>query len=142
MARRRRQRHATHRPETRRVNEDESGRFTHPDRDQPRGRVPGDALGFATDRYAAPGSVSKNQDPAALGVKSAVAHVMKHVVGIPQQRAAQFTKRGRGQFGEGQVPGIDAAAFEKFANDAKAGCPVSKALASVPKITLTTKFKA
>jgi osmotically inducible protein OsmC len=31
----------------------------------------------------------------------------------------------------GEVPGIDAAAFEKFASEAKAGCPVSKALAGV-----------
>jgi len=30
---------------------------------------------------------------------------------------------------EGRVPGIDAATFEKFANEAKAGCPVSKLLA-------------
>ena len=30
---------------------------------------------------------------------------------------------------EGQVPGIDQDTFQKFANDAKAGCPVSKLLA-------------
>ena len=35
----------------------------------------------------------------------------------------------------GRVPGIDAAAFEAAASEAKAGCPVSKALAAVP-ITL------
>lgn len=29
------------------------------------------------------------------------------------------------------VPGVDAAAFQQFAADAKAGCPVSKALSSV-----------
>jgi osmotically inducible protein OsmC len=29
----------------------------------------------------------------------------------------------------GSVPGIDAATFQKFADDAKAGCPVSKVLA-------------
>ena len=40
---------------------------------------------------------------------------------------------------EGQVPGIDEAAFKKAAEGAKTGCPVSKALASVP-ITLETKF--
>ena len=40
---------------------------------------------------------------------------------------------------EGSVPGIDAAAFEKFAKGAKENCPVSKALAAV-EITLTTKF--
>ena len=35
-----------------------------------------------------------------------------------------------------KVPGIDAAAFEEHAQAAKAGCPVSRALAAVPEITL------
>ena len=38
---------------------------------------------------------------------------------------------------EGRVPGIDEATFVEQANAAKAGCPVSRALASVPEITLT-----
>jgi osmotically inducible protein OsmC len=36
----------------------------------------------------------------------------------------------------GQVPGIDQATFVKQAETAKAGCPVSRALAGVPEITL------
>jgi osmotically inducible protein OsmC len=36
----------------------------------------------------------------------------------------------------GKVPGLDAAAFEEHAKEAKAGCPVSRALAGVPEITL------
>jgi osmotically inducible protein OsmC len=36
----------------------------------------------------------------------------------------------------GQVPGIDDAAFQEAAATAKAGCPVSRALAGVPEITL------
>lgn len=36
----------------------------------------------------------------------------------------------------GDVPGIDEAAFREAAEGAKAGCPVSKALAGVPEITL------
>lgn len=36
----------------------------------------------------------------------------------------------------GSVPGLDAAAFARAAEAAKAGCPVSKALAGVPEITL------
>src|SRR3984957_343839 len=36
----------------------------------------------------------------------------------------------------GRVPGIDAATFERDAAAAKAACPVSRALASVPEITL------
>jgi len=38
---------------------------------------------------------------------------------------------------EGRVPGISAEQFEEAAQAAKAGCPVSKALAAVPEITLT-----
>jgi osmotically inducible protein OsmC len=36
----------------------------------------------------------------------------------------------------GSVPGIDQAAFVEAAEGAKANCPVSKALAAVPEITL------
>ena len=36
----------------------------------------------------------------------------------------------------GSVPGLDAAAFGEAAEGAKVGCPVSKALAGVPEITL------
>jgi osmotically inducible protein OsmC len=36
----------------------------------------------------------------------------------------------------GRVPGVDREEFEAMANDAKAGCPVSRALAAVPEITL------
>lgn len=34
------------------------------------------------------------------------------------------------------VPGIDDATFQKIANEAKVNCPLSKALKSVPEITL------
>ena len=36
----------------------------------------------------------------------------------------------------GRVPGLDEAAFVEHAKSAKAGCPVSRALAGVPEITL------
>jgi osmotically inducible protein OsmC len=36
----------------------------------------------------------------------------------------------------GVVPGIDEAAFKEHAAGAKAGCPVSRALAGVPEVTL------
>ena len=36
----------------------------------------------------------------------------------------------------GSVPGVDEATFVAAAEAAKVGCPVSKALASVPEITL------
>lgn len=37
---------------------------------------------------------------------------------------------------EGSVPGIDEEAFRSYAEKAKAGCPVSRALAGVPEIEL------
>ena len=42
----------------------------------------------------------------------------------------------------GQVPGLDQEGFEKAAEAAKDGCPVSKALASVPEITLDAQLGA
>jgi len=41
---------------------------------------------------------------------------------------------------EGSIPGIDEAAFQEHAEAAKAGCPVSRALAGVPEITLDAKL--
>ena len=40
---------------------------------------------------------------------------------------------------EAEVPGVDDATFQKFANDAKQNCPVSKALAAT-EIHLTAKL--
>ena len=40
----------------------------------------------------------------------------------------------------GRVPGIDEASFREAAEAAKEGCPVSKALAAVPEITLAVEF--
>jgi len=41
---------------------------------------------------------------------------------------------------EGSVEGIDAAAFAEHAEAAKAGCPVSRALAGVPEIRLNARL--
>ena len=41
---------------------------------------------------------------------------------------------------EGRVPGIDADAFAAAAQGAKENCPVSKALAAVPEITLDARL--
>ena len=43
---------------------------------------------------------------------------------------------------EGRVPGIDDAAFQEAANGAKENCPVSKALAGVPEITLDARLQS
>ena len=42
---------------------------------------------------------------------------------------------------EGRVPGLDEAAFQEAAEGAKANCPVSKALAGVPEITLEARLE-
>jgi osmotically inducible protein OsmC len=39
------------------------------------------------------------------------------------------------------VPGIDEAKFQEIANAVKHDCPLSKALASVPEITLKAKLR-
>ena len=57
-------------------------------------------------------------------------------------------ERGEGGFSitkieldtEGEVPGIDNAKFQEQAEAAKKGCPVSKALAAVPEITVNAKL--
>ena len=41
----------------------------------------------------------------------------------------------------GNVPGIDQATFEKFAEDTKSGCIVSRALAGVPEFTVTATLE-
>ena len=41
----------------------------------------------------------------------------------------------------GRVPGLDADAFRKAAETAKENCPVSKALAGVPEITLDAQLQ-
>ena len=40
----------------------------------------------------------------------------------------------------GTVPGLTAAEFQDHAETAKKGCPISRALAAVPSITLTAKL--
>ncbi|MDP9260655.1 MAG: OsmC family peroxiredoxin [Actinomycetota bacterium] len=42
---------------------------------------------------------------------------------------------------EGSVPGMDDAAFQEAAKTAKENCPVSKALAGVPEITLDARLR-
>jgi len=43
---------------------------------------------------------------------------------------------------EAAVPGIDEARFKELAEGAKKNCPVSKALAAVPEITLDAKLRS
>jgi osmotically inducible protein OsmC len=41
---------------------------------------------------------------------------------------------------EVRAPGLDAAQLQKIGEEAKAGCPISRALAAVPSITLALKL--
>lgn len=43
---------------------------------------------------------------------------------------------------DADIPGIDEARFQELAQAAKKGCPLSKALASVPEITLVATLRA
>jgi lipoyl-dependent peroxiredoxin len=54
---------------------------------------------------------------------------LRPVDGVPTIATIALVTRAR-------VPGIDQAAFTEHATAAKAGCPVSRALAGVPEITL------
>ena len=41
---------------------------------------------------------------------------------------------------EGRVPGVEEQQFERHAEEAKANCPVSRALAGIPEIVLSAKL--
>lgn len=57
------------------------------------------------------------------------------------QKADEGFKIGRIELNtEAEIPGIDDQTFRKFADEAKIGCPVSKALAGV-QIELTARLK-
>ena len=77
----------------------------------------GDAAGFATER---------------IDTRAAVSLVKK---------GEGFSIERIGLTLEAAVPGIDEATFQKIAAKAKQECPLSKALASVPQITLTATLR-
>ena len=68
---------------------------------------------------------------------------------IDTQASVRLAKQGEG-FAidrialklQATVPGIDNAKFQELAQGAKQGCPLSKALASVPEITLAATLKS
>jgi lipoyl-dependent peroxiredoxin len=43
---------------------------------------------------------------------------------------------------EGTVPGIGEQDFQRYAEDAKANCPVSRALAGIPEIVLSARLRS
>ncbi len=42
----------------------------------------------------------------------------------------------------GEVPGVTAEEFKTFAENAKKGCPISRALAAIPNITMTATLQS
>jgi lipoyl-dependent peroxiredoxin len=68
-------------------------------------------------------------------VETTAACTMDMVDGAPKITRMALTVRGK-------VPGLDQAGFQKAAEEAKRGCPVSKALAGIPQITLDAKLES
>lgn len=71
----------------------------------------------------------ENAGTPAESVKTDATVTLRFVDGAPTITAIALTTRGL-------VPGVDEAAFQAAAEEAKRGCPVSRALAGVPEITL------
>jgi lipoyl-dependent peroxiredoxin len=69
----------------------------------------------------------------ATRVETTAACTMEMVDGTPTITKMELRVRGT-------VPGLDPSAFEKAAEEAKRGCPVSRALAGIPQITLDAKL--
>ncbi len=65
----------------------------------------------------------------ATRIETVASCTMDTVDGSPKITKMELRVRGK-------VPGIDQARFQAAAQEAKAGCPVSKALAGIPQITL------
>ena len=70
----------------------------------------------------------------ATRVETSAACTIDVVDGAPKITKMELAVRGK-------VPGLDQAAFQKAAEEAKRGCPVSKALSGVPQITLDAKLE-
>ena len=70
----------------------------------------------------------------ATRVQTEAACTMDMVNGTPTITRMDLTVRGK-------VPGLDQAGFQKAAEEAKSGCPVSRALKGIPQITLEVKLE-
>jgi osmotically inducible protein OsmC len=65
----------------------------------------------------------------AESIETDAAVTLRPVDGVPTITRIELVTTGR-------VPGVEEAGFREFAEAAKAGCPVSRALAGVPDVTL------
>ena len=77
--------------------------------------------------------LEKAGKPAAR-VETTAACTMDMVDGTPTISRMELKVRGK-------VSGLDQAAFQQAAEEAKRGCPVSRALAGIPQITLDAKLE-
>lgn len=78
------------------------------------------------------GGLEKNGTPATRVETTARCSVEKVGEGFTITRIELDTRAS--------VPGLDDAKFQEIANATKEGCPVSRALASVPEISLTARL--
>jgi osmotically inducible protein OsmC len=60
---------------------------------------------------------------------------------VDTKASVRLSKQGEGFTMQATVPGIDDAKFQEIAAAAKRDCPLSKALASVPEITLLATLR-
>jgi len=70
----------------------------------------------------------------ATRVQTEAACTIEMVNGTPTITRMALTVRGK-------VPGLDEAGFQKAAEEAKGGCPVSRALKGIPQMTLDAKLE-
>ena len=70
----------------------------------------------------------------ATRVQTEAACTMDMVNGTPTITRMELTVRGK-------VPGLDQAGFQKAAEEAKSGCPVSRALKGIAQMTLDAKLE-
>jgi len=75
------------------------------------------------------GALEKAGTPSAK-IETAAACTIEMVDGGPKITKMELTVKG-------VVAGVDQATFARIANETKAGCPVSRALAGIPSITVT-----
>jgi len=75
------------------------------------------------------GALERAGTPSAK-IETAAACTIEMVDGGPKITKMELTVKG-------VAPGVDQATFARIANETKAGCPVSRALAGIPSVTVT-----
>ena len=76
----------------------------------------------------------KGTNPEELIAAAHAACTLEMVSGTPTITRMELKVRGK-------VPGLDQATFQRAAEEAKTGCPVSRALKGIPQVTLDAKLE-